>query len=57
MRIFGLEINRLKPVDNISKARPTQADIYNNYVKQKTQIYRISKDVGDYKTAVIAAEN
>ncbi len=57
MRIFGLEINKARSVENISKPRPSQADIYNNYVKQKTQIYRISKDVGDYKTAVIAAEN
>lgn len=57
MRILGLEISRAKAVQNVDVTRPNKADIYNNYVKQKTQIYRISKDVGDYKTAVISAEN
>jgi len=57
IKIFGRELSWNKPVQNVDVKRPAQADIYNNYVKLKTQIFRTSKDIGDYKTAVIVAEN
>lgn len=59
MKIFGFEINRaVKPtIENIDVKRPAKSDVYNNYVEMKTQIFRLQKDVGDYRTAVIVAEN
>lgn len=58
MKIFGYEIKKTQAqVQNVDVKRPNRSDIYNNFVTVKAQIMRSSKDIGDFKAAVISAEN
>lgn len=56
MKIFGLDIKFAQTV-NKDVQKPVEADIFNKYVDVPLQIYRASKDIGNFKNAVIAAEN
>ena len=58
-KLFGRTIFERVPdkAVNLDVKRPIKSDPYSRYVTWKTQIYRASKDVGDFKRAVMCAED
>lgn len=56
MNIFGIHIP-FTQIDNASKALPKEVDTRSHIAPIQTQIYRISQNIGKWRTALTAAEN
>lgn len=56
MNIFGIHIP-FTQIDNASKTLPKEVDTRSHIAPIPSQIYRISQDIGKWRTALTAAEN
>ena len=56
MNIFGIHIP-FTQIDNASKTLPKEVDTRSHIAPIQAQIYRISQDIGKWRTALTAAEN
>lgn len=56
MNIFGIHIP-FTQIDNASKALPKEVDTRSHIAPIQAQIYRISQNIGKWRTALTAAEN
>lgn len=56
MNIFGIHIP-FTQIDNASKTLPKEVDTRSHIAPIQAQIYRISQDIGKWRTALTSAEN